>query len=282
MNVDSLGDRMKQYESASEQVLPRNIPVILRLDGNNFSNLTDEHFDKPFDEDFEEAMNEAALNVLNYCSGAKVALIQSDEINVLLRNDQSEDFDPFLANRTQKLTSLTAAKASVAFNSKLREFGYEIDAVFDSRAFVVPKEDVVNVFIWRQEDAFKNCVSSLAYYGLSEKYDKENARKTLHGVDLNMRQEIIFQELDINVNNIRTSRKRGRLIYRVKNNTPYKEHFDEQKYQELLEKGYIEKNGVVERKEWKIDNGPPRLTSNSTLIKRMIYDNGQKETNSEV
>jgi len=274
MDTSSLGDRMKEYESASEQVLPNNLPVIIRLDGNNFSKLTDRHFDKPFDERFESAMNQAALSVLRYCSGSQIALVQSDEINILLRNDQSSDFDPFLSNRTQKLTSLTAAKASIAFNSKLREFDIEEGRVFDSRAFVIPKGEVANVFIWRQEDAFKNCVSSIAYFGLKEKYGTDKANDILYEKDLNERQEIIFQELEKNVNNVVTSRKRGRLIYKINEEERYESYFSDQKYEKLLSNGYIEKGGHVVRSRWKIDNDPPRFTSEDSLIKDLIYDDG--------
>jgi len=271
MDTSSLGDRMKEYESASEQVLPKNLPVIIRLDGNNFSKLTDRHFDKPFDEGFESAMNQAALSVLKYCSGAQIALVQSDEINILLRNDQSSDFDPFLSNRTQKLVSLTAAKASVAFNAKLRKFDIEESEVFDSRAFVIPKGEVANVFIWRQEDAFKNCVSSIAYFGLKEKYGADKANDILYEKDLNERQEIIFQELEKNVNNVVTSRKRGRLIYKVEEEEKYKSYFSNEKYERLLSNGYIKKGGHVVRSRWKIDSDPPRFTSDDSLIKDLVY-----------
>lgn len=274
MDTSSLGNRMKEYESASEQVLPINIPVIIRLDGSNFSKLTDQYFDKPFDGDFESAMNQAALSVLKYCSGAKIALVQSDEINILLRNGQSSDFDPFLSNRTQKLASLTASKASVAFNSKLREFDIERKEVFDSRAFVVPKSEVINVFIWRQEDAFKNCVSSIAYSGLKEKYGTAKANDILYEKDLDERQEIIFQELGKNVNNVVTSRKRGRLIYKVEEKEKNENYFSKKKYEKLLSKGYIKENGLVVRSRWKIDNDPPRLTSNDALIKNLVFDDG--------
>jgi len=174
--MDSMGDRMKSYETASEQILPIRLPVILRLDGNSFSRFTKVNdFKKPFDEKFDAAMNAAAKAVLSYCSGSCVAYLQSDEMTILLRNNQTVDTDPFLGNRTQKLTSLTAAKASVAFNRALTMFDIDAQAVFDCRAFVVPHYEVQNVFLWRQFDAFKNCISAYAYYKLKEKYGRKTA-----------------------------------------------------------------------------------------------------------
>ena len=37
---DSLGDRMKTYESCSKNYLTRRMPVIIRLDGKAFHTLT--------------------------------------------------------------------------------------------------------------------------------------------------------------------------------------------------------------------------------------------------
>src|SRR5690606_6640342 len=147
-------------------------PVIIRLDGNSFSRLTRVlKLEKPFDERFNRAMDAAAIAVLEYCSGAQVAYVQSDEITILLRNDQTHETTPFLGNRTQKITSLTAATAAVAFSQALAaELGLEardgVRAIFDARVFVVPPAEVNNVFLWRQFDAFKNSVSTYAYWEL--------------------------------------------------------------------------------------------------------------------
>lgn len=45
---DSLGDRMKAYESASSNTLPSRIPLIMRLDGRAFHTYT-RKMEKPFD-----------------------------------------------------------------------------------------------------------------------------------------------------------------------------------------------------------------------------------------
>ncbi len=104
----------KHYESVSEQVLPKKLPIVVRIDGQGFSTLTDNRFEKPFDSRFESLMNAAARSVMEYCTQAELAYIQSDEISVLL--PQSED--PFLGGRTQKLSSLFAGHASAGFTEK--------------------------------------------------------------------------------------------------------------------------------------------------------------------
>ena len=174
-NADN--DIYKEFERASEVILEPRLPVIIRLDGNSFSKLTKKHFIKPFDPKFDDAMDCAAKAVLEYCSGALLAYVQSDEITIILRNDQKENTDPFLRNRVQKLTSLTAATASVAFS---REAG--LGAVFDARAFTVPNPtDALNVLIWRQEDCFTNAVHSACHHICGQKMGKKTAYRWMHG-----------------------------------------------------------------------------------------------------
>ena len=45
---DSLGDRMKGYESVSKTVLMKRVPVVIRIDGKAFHTFT-RGFIKPFD-----------------------------------------------------------------------------------------------------------------------------------------------------------------------------------------------------------------------------------------
>lgn len=45
---DSLGDRMKGYESVSRNFLTRRVPAIIRLDGKAFHTFT-KGMEKPFD-----------------------------------------------------------------------------------------------------------------------------------------------------------------------------------------------------------------------------------------
>lgn len=266
--MTAFGDRMKRYESAGEQVLPSRIPVIIRLDGNSFSNLTNRNFEKPFDRRFEEAMNQAAISVMHYCSGSQIAYVQSDEITVLLRNDQTDHTDPFLANRTQKLSSLTAAKASVAFNKSLEN---ETEAVFDSRVFVVPKSDVINNFLWRQLDAFKNCVSSTAYYGLKEKFGRKNAQRLLHGKSTDQRKEIIFKKLGVSVKDIPTHRKRGRCIFNETREVSLSESMDSEKLERLISKGHIDDpDKKVKRSFWKVDNEIPKFNEDRNYIGKYL------------
>jgi tRNA(His) 5'-end guanylyltransferase len=79
-------------------------------------------------------------------------------------------------------------------------------ATFDARAFNIPKEEVTNYFIWRQQDATKNSISMLAQslYPHSELQGKSGPQL----------QELCWQK-KVNWNDIPTSCKRGTACYRT-------------------------------------------------------------------
>jgi tRNA(His) guanylyltransferase len=270
-----LGDRMKSYEAVSNLTLLPRTPVILRLDGNSFSKFTKMYgFEKPFDQDLCDAMTEATAAVLKYCSGSQLGYTQSDEISILLRNDITIHTQPFLANRINKLCSLTASIATVACREKLKELGYNPQTydspIFDCRAFVLPPNEVNNYFVWRQLDAFKNCISSYAWWGLCEKYGRKTAMKMLKGQNTNQRQEILFRELSINANDIPTKWKRGIVVLREKTEVPISQVLEPTKYKELCQANKIDPHGVVIREHWISDNEIPRFDKNKDYINSFL------------
>lgn len=274
--MKDLGDRMKGYEAVFDHVLPARIPVVLRLDGNSFSKFTREAgFAKPFDERMLTAMVAGTTAVLEYCTGSLLGYTQSDESTILLRNDSSPNEtakgQPFLGNRVQKLASLCAATFTDAFSRALRDQGVDVPPVaFDCRAFVVPRHDVNNCFLWRQRDAFKNCVSAVAHYGLAEKHGARKAHDILHGVSESGRQEIIFRELGQNVNDLPTRWKRGVCVRRVRTSEPIRDVLGEAKYAELLEKGHVTPGQVVERNPWQPDFDIPRFEHDRGYVEALL------------
>lgn len=257
---DNFGDRIKGYEKVFDYKLPSRFNIILRIDGNSFSKFT-KPYKRPFDERITKAMIDGATAVLNYCSGAMIAETHSDEITVLLRNDQTFDTTPFLANRIQKICSLVASTCSVAFNKSL---GAD-NAVFDCRCFVVPKEEVNNVFLWRQQDCFKNCVSDVVYCGLKSKYGRKTAQKMLDGKNGSERQELIFKELGLNMNDYPTKYKRGICIAKQEYHTPIEEILSEEKIKKLGKEGEI-----VTRTLWTPDMDIPMFNQNTDYIEGLL------------
>ena len=76
-----------------------------------------------------------------------------------------------------------------------------MQAMFDSRVFALPKEEVVNYFIWRQQDATRNSIQMVGQTNFSH--------KQLHKKSCDDIQEMLFQEKGINWDDIPTSQKRG-------------------------------------------------------------------------
>ena len=206
---------MKIYEVAFDHRLPPGLPIIVRIDGNSFHQLTAQlALERPYDPRFIDGMSAAALHALRYFEPAVFGYVQSDEINILLR--PARKGVPFLGNRIQKLVSIAAARATFAFNRSLNESGIPIDAVeFDARAFTLPPDKVADYFVWRQEDAFKNCVGTVLHWSLIKKRDSPaQAHAYTKGKSLSAQQEILFGELGININDVATHLRRGVAFYR--------------------------------------------------------------------
>lgn len=218
---DSLGDRMKNYEDAYRIYLTGRMPLIIRVDGKAFHTFT-RNLEKPFDNDFIDAMLFTAIRLCEEIQGVKLAYWQSDEISLMVTDyDTLTTQAPFDKN-LQKLVSISASCATLAFNSKiqdiddtrvLKNFGplkfYGGIAMFDSRAFILPKEEVCNYFVWRGQDATRNSINSLGQANFSH--------KQLHGLNTGKVQDLLFKERGINWNDQLTIYKRGACV--VKNDT---------------------------------------------------------------
>ena len=181
---DSLGDRIKSnYESRSSCKLFRRIPVIMRLDGKAFHTLT-KGCNKPFDLNLKNCMNETAKYLCENIQGAKCAYTQSDEITILITDFDKLNTDAWFDYKIQKMCSISAGLASVRFTSLFGKI-----ALFDSRVFNVPKEEVVNNFIWRQKDWERNSLQMLAraYFSHSDLNNKNRSdmHDMLHAIGVN-------------------------------------------------------------------------------------------------
>lgn len=238
------GDRMKNYEACWDQVLPARLPIIVRLDGNSFSMMTKRwNLKKPFDERLRNWMASSIEGLINYCSGLIIAYCQSDEISLLLRNDQKLTTEPFLANRVQKICSLLAAKASVDFNESLGTYNLH-KAIFDCRVFILPEQEINSYFLWRQRDAFKNCVSSYCVHS-----DVAGSSKAVHGLSTEERQEWLFKNCGININEVPTWHRRGFCMYSQNRLVPIKSLMPEDTLNKLVKEHGQDPEALVERSE---------------------------------
>lgn len=220
-----LGARMKDYEKVQRNYLTKKVPVIVRLDGKAFHTFT-KGLAKPFDNILMEAMWEATKELCKKIEGCKIGYTQSDEISLLLTDYEKITTCAWFDYNVQKIVSTSASIVTLAFNvafnniyqryskegliSEDMQKVYEkklFIAEFDSRAFNLPKEEVVNYFIWRQQDATKNSIQMVgrAHFSHRELQNK-------NGNDI---QEMLFSQKGINFNDLPVPQKRGVCVEKM-------------------------------------------------------------------
>lgn len=200
MKTDSLGDRMKRYESITQTKLMNRTPVIIRLDGKAFHTFT-RGLQKPFDIHLNSAMVVTMENLCANIQGAVLGYTQSDEISILLQDWASFETDGWYDYKIQKMVSVAASIATATFNAAFTHPVKDILALFDARIFNVPFEEVNNYFVWRQQDATRNSINSLAQSLFSH--------KELQGLNVSQVQDRMMLERNVNWNDVPTRFKRG-------------------------------------------------------------------------
>lgn len=167
--LDSLGDRMKGYEIVSGTKLMRRTPVILRLDGKAFHTWT-KGLNRPFDPDMAAWMGQTLKYLVDNIQCAVFGYTQSDEISILLRDYDRLNTEAWFDNSVQKMVSVSASMATARFNEVVRARKPDRPlALFDCRAFNLPREEVTNYFIWRQNDSTRNSIQALGQHCLGHK-----------------------------------------------------------------------------------------------------------------
>lgn len=258
MDKTSLGDRMKAYENIERRYLPRRFCTIIRIDGKAFHSYT-KGFARPYDESFLRCMQMTAQSLCENIMGAKLAYHQSDEISILLTDDDTMETQPWFGKNLQKMVSIAAAMATLYFSkhtatavkegwaSEGLKKAYEAErvAVFDARAFTLPHEEVLNYFEWRQQDCTRNAIQSAGQFNFSQ--------KELHGKSCNEIQEMLYSRKAINFNDYPTFFKRGTCIVRK----PMKVTMD---------------NGeTIERMKWTVDKEVPIFHTQPEYIEQYVY-----------
>lgn len=235
---DELGNRMKEYyENIPKTKLMRRCPVALRIDGKSFHTFT-RGFQKPFDSVLMKSMQQTMEYLCKNIQGCVFGYAQSDEITLILIDYQTLTTDAWFGYEVQKLCSVSASMATMAFNKfftqnvdaygseNIEDWDYggtnrELSedekmalkyieaynkslvngAMFDSRCFNIPKEEVCNLIYWRQSDASRNSIQMVgrAYFSHGELKDKS----------CNDIQDMLMRTYSVNWNDFPTMCKRG-------------------------------------------------------------------------
>ena len=222
---DELGDRMKKnYENRTRILLPRRTYTIIRVDGKAFHTYT-KGCQRPFDAGLMEDMDDTAKYLCKNIQGAEMGFVQSDEISILVTDFATHQTDAWFDGNIQKIVSVAASMATSKFNQRrwcryvterYKNTEDEISwtwftdaaklklAEFDARTFSIPsKTEVMNYFIWRQQDTVRNSISSVA----QTLYSSDE----LKGKNMSVQQDMIHEKGQ-NWNDYEPTVKRGRFI----------------------------------------------------------------------
>lgn len=205
---------------------------------------------------------------------------QSDEITLVLIDYQTIDTCAWFDYRVQKLCSISASMATMAFNKFFYENVNAFDsctcelelindyknflcdvywnavekgAMFDARCFNIPKEEVANALIYRQQDATRNSIQMLAQSKFSH--------KELQGKNQSQLQDMLMLEYGINWNDLETYKKRGSCCIK----------------EEIQDPNVDIKDGFYSITKWTIDTNPPIFTQDRNYIERFIYIDEKRE-----
>lgn len=278
---DDLGTRMKEfYEKPYKTKLTRRTPVAIRIDGKAFHTFT-RGFAKPFDKVLMTAMQRTMEYLCKNIQGCVFGYTQSDEITLILVDYQKFTSSAWFDYEVQKICSISASMATMAFNKFFAQevdnwgvetFGWEwyeggtndpdivnspeyrlsevyskaIDkgAMFDSRCFNIPKEEVANLIYWRQLDATRNSVQMVGQANFSH--------SELQGKTCNMIQDMLLTQKDINWNDFPVPCKRGTACRKVT--------------REVNIAGTIDTISI-----WELDSNMPILKDDWNYVNDLIY-----------
>lgn len=216
MSNFTLKDRIISYQGVSDYKLISRLPIIITINGKNFSKNT-ELLDKPYCAKFAECMFSTTLKMCHEIEGAIFAYQFNDEIVVVARNDQNVDTIPWYNNKIQKICSDTAAVATLHFNNCASTIDLNInEPIFTSEVFAVPNiPEAINVMIYKQQQSFYSAIQLASFYELLKKYDKNTIKEMLTGLTVDEKIDLLHQECNIDFNNYPASFRRGAACYKI-------------------------------------------------------------------
>lgn len=191
--------RMRKGEIYRPLRMPPGIWSVVRVDGRNFSRLTDGKYEKPFDLKFHGHMVAASRALMEEMEGL-YAYAQSDEISLLLPREWELN--------DREIETTVAECAGIASAAFTHSAGHP--ASFDARIWLgADVAEVVDYFRWRQSDASRSCLNAWCFSVLrKDGYTTSEANEELGRKNVAAKNDILFQR-GINFNELPAWQRRG-------------------------------------------------------------------------
>lgn len=217
MSSIKLKDRIESYQNSSDFKLLNKLPIIICVNGQNFSKITS-LIDKPYCKIFAEGMSSVMLKLCIELQGAIFGYQFNDEIVIITRNDQNIDATAWYDNKIQKISSITSSIATLHFNNFISSHDVNLlgTPLFTSQIFAVPNiVEAINTLVYKQQYNFHISIQSACLYELLKKYDKNSIKEMLNGLNIDEKVDILSQECNIDFNQYPSSFRRGAAAYKV-------------------------------------------------------------------
>ncbi|XP_055524405.1 probable tRNA(His) guanylyltransferase isoform X2 [Wyeomyia smithii] len=213
--ANSRYEYVKSYET--HDTLQKNCWIVIRVDGKGFSKFCDVHkFTKPNDERGLNLMSLAAITVMQEFNEIILAYGQSDEYSFVFRRDAC-----IYDRRRDKLISCVGSLFTSAYTFNWSYLFMDASSpkyppTFDARAVLYPTDQNIRDYLsWRQADVHINNLYNTTFWNLVESgISNSEAEKRLRGTLSSDKNEILFQEFNINYNNELAMFRKGTILLR--------------------------------------------------------------------
>lgn len=200
--MQSLSERQELYKSSYDPDIMRRLPIIINIDGRNFSKLT-KNLSKPYSTHLSKVMADAMLYTITEIQGSVFGFTFADEVSIIIRNDQSFETEPWLNNKIQQISSSAASIFTLAFYKFAFALDLEAelmgDPVFKAHVWAVPSlSEASNYIIYRQQECYKSAIRLSAIHEISKKIGQKKAFDLIQGRTIEEKLEMLLKYVGIN------------------------------------------------------------------------------------
>ncbi|XP_074577086.1 tRNA(His) guanylyltransferase 2-like isoform X1 [Curcuma longa] len=248
--ANSKYEYVKKFE-ADDRLPPSNW-IVVRIDGCHFHRFSAEHaFEKPNDENALNLMNVCAVSMLEQFPEIVFAYGVSDEYSFIWRENTQ-----FYQRRESKLLSLCVSYFTSMYVMKWKDFFPHKELkgppYFDGRVVCYPRAKMIRDYLaWRQVDCHINNQYNTCFWLLvkSGKTQKE-AQEYLKGTQAKDKNELLFQQFNINYDKLPQMFRKGSCIYREKVEEIVKEDGNANAVARTRNKVVLEHMDIIGPKFW--------------------------------